>query len=353
MRVEIIHNIINHLHLFTILLILHIFISLFLAMFETIYVKRRYKLLDEDDKKRLEALYDKSWFYKFLFKFSLHKNNQISAFLWFFVFNLSTLIPGYFVSILIAHYLVKVTYKVINIKTEIIDLEEFKLSFVNINRIFGESSILRTILNENVPLNKRLRAFSAITSHINAFTISIIKQTLTSNNDEIRLYAYSIINNIETKISDTLNKYFDIINNSKNEEEKAKIYKEIAFLYWEILYINLADAALKQVFVNNIIKYADLALEYFEKHKDNDILFSLYILEGKLYLKEKDLKKALSFFKKAQEIDPKSISVVPYIAEIYYEFREFDKTKELINSNKEFIYNQKLYPIIYQWSKNE
>jgi len=363
---KIIHKI-SYFSTFELLLVFHIVISLFLSLFETIYVLRRYKVLDKEDKKRLELLYDKSFFYKFLFKFSLHKSNPFSAFIWFFVFNLSTLFPGYIVSILIANYLVNVTYKVINIKTEIIDLEEFKLSFVNINRIFGESSVLRTILNEHVPLSKRLRAFAAITSTITPFSISIIKQTLKSNNDEIRLYAYSIINNIETRISDTLNKYFEILEKSEDEKEKAKIYKGIAFLYWEQLYINLSDEALKKIYIENIIKYSNLSLEYFEKHKDeiiedgddekkensNDILFSLYILLGKLYIRQRDYKMALNYFKKAQDIDPKSISVIPYIAEIYYQFREFDKTKELLSSNKEFIYNQRLYPIIYQWSKNE
>jgi predicted Zn-dependent protease len=206
-------------------------------------------------------------------------------------------------------------------------------------------------LNESVPLTKRLQAFSAITAQISPFSISIIKQTLTSNNDEIRLYAYSILNNLETKISDTLSKALITFENSKKDEEKYNAAKEIAFLYWEQLYINLADQALEEVFIKNIKRYSTLAIEYFEKVKNEEVLFSLLILQGKLLLKEGNYKSALEVFRKAEKLNESSISLVPYMAEVYYQFKDFDKVRELLNKNKEFMFNQKLYPIIYQWSE--
>jgi tetratricopeptide (TPR) repeat protein len=336
---------------FGFVLLIHFGISVFLSIIEAVYVTKRFKLKDEKDKEKLKLLFDKSKLYKFLFKFSLHKNNQVSAFFWFLILNFSMFFLGYIASIWIAIFLVNVKYEAIHIKTEIINLEEFKYSVVNINRIFGESSILRTILNENVPLSKRLQAFSSITAQISPFSISIIKQTLTSHNDEIRLYAYSILNNLETKISDALSKELMTFENSKKDEKKYNAAKEIAFLYWEQLYINLADQALEEVFIKNIKKYSSLAIKYFEKINNEEVLFSLLILQGKLFLKEGDYKSALEVFKKAEKINNKSISLVPYMAEVYYQFKDFKKVKELLNKNKEFMFNQKLYPIIYQWSE--
>lgn len=345
-------NIIDYVHAhFWFILLIHFIISLFLSIIEAIYVTKRFKLMDKKDKDKLKLLFDKNIFYKFLFNFSLHKNNQISSFLWFLVLNFSMFFLGYIASVWIAVFLVNVKYETLNIKTEVINLEEFKYSFININRIFGESSILRTILNESVPLTKRLQAFSAITAQISPFSISIIKQTLTSNNDEIRLYAYSILNNLETKISDTLSKALITFENSKKDEEKYNAAKEIAFLYWEQLYINLADQALEEVFIKNIKRYSTLAIEYFEKVKNEEVLFSLLILQGKLLLKEGDYKSALEVFRKAEKLNESSISLVPYMAEVYYQFKDFDKVRELLNKNKEFMFNQKLYPIIYQWSE--
>ena len=388
----------------TLFLVVHTFLSLLLAFFAANSIKKRYVQSGEDveradERRLLEAKERHSLLYLLLFKVSLHRNNFLVSFFWFFLYTFCLPIIGYFSTLWVTRYLANVEYEIKQIKTGIINLDEFNISFLQVQRIFGEGAMTTTILNPDIPRSKRLKALSALAAQITPLTLKIIEQTLSSPDDEIRLYGYSIINKIEKRLNDDISKYLQIYRESDDKKEQKYIAaKELAFLYWEYIYTELADESLTKSFLKEVEKYLFESKNYFlhrvqtlkeeieelentlealqtkesiitkedltqikslrekikesylqEKHYKNTAS-NLFVLSGKLYMKKSIYDKALTEFTIAQELSENDSSfVIPYLAEIYYIFRKFHIVKSLFQNTPMLALNPKLYPIVLQW----
>jgi len=385
-----------------ILLVFHIIASFFIALFVSMFIRQRYEVQTEaarkNDKMRLERIGERSLLFKILFQISLHKHNSFASFLFFFIYNISIPVFGYFASLWIAYYLVNTEYEHNVVNTSILNLDEFELSFLSVERIFGEGSMSNMILAEDIPKSKKLKALSSLSSNISPLTLRIIKQTLSSKNDEIRMYGYAIINKIEQRLNENINKHLEIYNNEELDTSlRYESAKELAFFYWEMVYTELSHETLRDSFIKEVTKYLDIAKEYYdemieehtlialdykhevikirkqnmlkkediEKIKDiekeiyanrdlaksyRDTKAKLYILMGRVYMMQKDYDHALAEFNTAQELSESDFSfVLPYIAEIYYIMRDFDTAKKIMNDASSLDFNPRLYPIIAQW----
>jgi len=385
-----------------ILYILHMIISTIISFAVMLYIKRRYKVQTEEaranDKKRLEAIAERSLIFKLLFRISLHKYNPVASFVFFFIFNYSMPVFGYIASLWFAYYLVHVKYEHKIINTNILNLDEFETSFLKVHRIFGEGSMTNVILAEDVPKSKKLKALSSLSSNISPTTLRIIKQTLSSKNDEIRMYGYAIINKIEKKLNENINKHLEIYNNEKLEDSvRFEAAKELAFFYWEMVYAELSHESLRDSFINEVIKYLNIAKEYYihkvedfdaairkekqelrkisskdllkkedieevkkveaniasikkEIKSSKDISAKLYVLMGRVYMMRKEYENAVEEFTLAKELSSSDFSfVLPYLAEIYFILGKYMVAKSILKQAKSLDLNPKLYPIVAQW----
>jgi len=383
----------------------HLIISIVLAFFVSIYIQKRYdtssKASKENDKKRLEAIANRSLLFKFLFRISLHRNNPLASFLFFFIFNLSLPIFGYIASLWLGYYLLHIKYDQKFVSTNILNLDEFGYSFLKVERIFGEGSMVNVVLAEEVPKSKKLKALSSLSSNISPMTLRIIKQTLASKNDEIRMYGYAIINKIEKKLNENINKHLEIYNDkSLDDATRYEAAKELAYFYWEMVYAELSHDSLKESFIKEVVKYVDIAkgyyrsqmeatqgsllelnkelndlrtrdiikkedlkkieelekklLEHEESNKNyKDTSAKLYILMGRVYMMKKEYENAVEEFTMAQELSESDFSfVLPYLAEIYYILRKFPIAKSIMNKAESLDLNPKLHPIVAQWSSS-
>ncbi len=384
--------------------ILHIIISSVLALIVTIYIRRRYesksKEAQANDRKRLARIANRSLFFKALFQISLHKYNPIASFLFFFLFNLSVPVFGYLATIWVAYYLVHVKYKNKVVTTNILNLDEFQVSFLEVERIFGEGSMSNIITEEDVPKSKKLKALSTLSSNISPSTLRIIKQTLSSKNDEIRMYGYAIINKTEKRLNEDINRYLEIYNDkTADEATRAEAAKELAYFYWEMVYTELSHESLRESFMKEVLDYIHIAKIYYAKEIRNyneemaevekelnnlrynqnqdrtlnhnvkieeleteleilqekrkaskDTNAKLHILKGRVHMLKKEYDMAVQEFTIAQEMSESDSSfVLPYLAEIYFILRKFNVAKAIMNKTHSLDLNPKLYPIVAQW----
>lgn len=120
-----------------IILAVHLIISLVLSYFISVYALKRFKksskTIDEKDELRLKQIEDKSFIYRFLFKASLHRCNQLTLFLFSLLFNISIPFLGYFFTIWLFWYMVNVKYEEKILDTNVLDLDEFGESFWKLN----------------------------------------------------------------------------------------------------------------------------------------------------------------------------------------------------------------------------
>jgi len=357
------------------LYILHIIISLLLAITLTKYTAKRYvkdgEEIDAKDMARLEGIADKSIVFKLLFGVSLHKNNRITSTLFVFLFNIAMPVIGYALSLWIAWYLKNVTYEKKVTNTNILNLDEFGMSFLKVERIFGEGSMSTLLQDKYAPKSKKLKALSALAGSASPVNLRIIKQTLSSTDDEIRMFGYAIINKTEKTINGKINKFLTIFN-EENEKKisdvarRAHAAKELAFLYWEMVYTELSHESLRENFLQEVVKYLNIAKEFYINmmKKDcknlqerqnclgehNEICTKLYVLSGRVHMYQKKYDRAVTDFIVAQELNELNAShILPYLAEIYYLIGNYKIVNSLINKASVLGINATLYPVVEQW----
>jgi len=350
--------------------LVHIIISLILAFVLSQYLSKRFLTHSEEidirDIKRTRAISLRSWLYKRIFVFSLHKNNRKTNFVFLFILNLTIPLIGYIYSIWIAWWLRNVSYEKKVVNTNMLNLDEFYMSFLKVERIFGEGSMSNLMKNKYAPKSKKLKALSSLASNISPVNLKVVRETLTSTDDEIRMFGYAVINKAEKLLNQKINKQLSIMHSLSTEEkdEKKIAYaaKELAFLYWEMVYTELSHESLKNNFLNSTITYIELSKEYFTSQiQTNELLdeelaqayqvcSSLYMLMGRVHMSRNKFELAIAEFTVAQELLPeKATFILPYLAEAYYMMGKYSITKSLLKEADGLNLNATLYPIVEQW----
>jgi len=392
----------------------HTVISLVLAIILSRYTVERYKKKSEEivikDKARLEGIANRGFIYKKLFNVSLHKNNRKSNIFFIFLFNFAMPVVGYIFSVWITWYLKNITYEKKVSNTNILNLDEFGISFLKVERIFGEGSMSELMNSEYAPRSKKLKALSSLSHTLSPANLRIIRSTLSSTDDEIRMFGYATINKAEKSLSIKINTNLEIYKEEQSKiihkdlEKEANAAKELAMLYWEMVYTELSHESLKYGFLTEVKKYVKIAKEYYvprshaiqkelataqkrlekaqeyesenpqeklaknrsseyysatikefrnQLRKYNDVETKLYVLMGKVYMNEKDYEHAVTEFTVAQELYEGSSSfILPYLAEIQFLTGNYSIVNSIMSKSEELSLNATLHPIVEQWKSS-
>ena len=279
----------------------------------------------------------------YLKKRYVDKKRNIIFFL--FVFNIFLPGIGYIATVIIAHYLVRVKYEKSLKNVEFLDLNLFETSFVQIHRHFGEGLIQTILLNDYVPTEKKIMALVSISENVSKHNINIVKMGLSSQNDEVRLYSFSILDSLEKDINSKI--FYNLSKFKRSEEgteEHALLAKELALLYWELIYYKLSEDTLLEYLQHEVKHYALITQRFF-KH---DVKISFLL--GRLYMKENKYDRALTELILTTELDQKMLPyTAPYICELYFVQRFFRPIKSIMKRAKNLELNTTLYPIVEQW----
>jgi len=350
---------------------IHILLSFIMAFVLSFYISKRFKSRGEvimaRDRQRVVKIKERSLIFRSLFKISLEGNNTLASFLFLFLFNLSLPVIGYLLCIWIAWYLRYITYEKRVTNTNILNLDEFSISFLNVERIFGEGSMSHLLKNRYAPKSKKLKALSSLAASRSPANLRIIRQTLSSNDDEIRMFGYAIINKIEKNLSTKINNYLTIYNEEleikqPSNEVIANAAIELAFLYWEMVYTELSHESLKENFLEEVIKYASVAKEfYLERLKENtnsdtlknlkdEKLMKVYVLMGRVYMSKKEYSLASTEFTIAQELNASNSSyILPYLAEVHFLQGNYKVVNSILQEASDLGLNATLYSVVEQW----
>ena len=387
-----------------IIYIFHAFISLLLAILLSSLIAKRFIRRSEEvdlrDQKRLDEISERSMIFKLLFNVSLHKNNRITSIFFIFLFIFAMPVIGYIAAVWTTFYLKNVSYDKKVSNTNILNLDEFGISFLKVERIFGEGSMSELMNNQYAPKSKKLKALSSLASRLSPANLRIIRSTLSSTDDEIRMYGYATINKAEKALNIKINNFLEIYQDERKKENGssqkiAESANELAGLYWEMVYTELSHESLKEGFLEEVKKYIRIAKKYYKpkshaiKHdlnlldseiesleketlitpkekkienqvqrkilKDkllnyNNILTKLYLLMGKVYMNEKKYDRASTEFTVAQELyEGKSSFILPYLAEIQFIMGNYSVVNSIVTKSKDLGLNATLYPIVEQW----
>jgi tetratricopeptide (TPR) repeat protein len=264
------------------------------------------------------------------------------TFLFFILFNLAMPIVGVVLTLWIVYYLRMVTYEKKLENVHYIDMSEFTGAFIKVKRIFGEGSMKELLTNDALDPSMKMKALVSLSDNIQKRDIPLIKGALSSQNDEIRLYSFAIIDNLERNINNRIHQKMQIFRNSKKGMQEAKLAKELALLYWEVVYFELADEELKLFIAKEVDRYASKALVHMPE--DNDLHFLL----GRCCLLTGEYKRAIAYLEVIVDRDRRA---VPYLAELYFIEKSYEKVGGLLAHAEWLRSDQILNPVVEIWHK--
>jgi len=263
-------------------------------------------------------------------------------FFFFLLFNLAMPIVGVVLTLWIVYYLRTVTYEEKLENVHYIDMSEFTDGFVKVKRIFGEGSMKELLTNDAIDPSMKMKALVSLSDNIQKRDITLIKGALSSRNDEIRLYSFAIIDNLERNINNRIHQKMQLFRKSKKGVQEAKLAKELALLYWEVVYFELADEELKLFIAREVDRYASKALMC--TPEDNDLHFLL----GRCCLLTGEYKRAIEHLEVIVERDRRA---VPYLAELYFIEKLYEKVGGLLAHAEWLRSDQMLNPVVEIWQK--
>jgi len=165
-------------------------------------------------------------------------------------------------------------------------------------------------------LNEKLVIY--LMKFTNPVAIRFLKKALSSSDDEVRLLAFSVITSTEKEIMDRIYAFLRELERARSEEERFRLYAAVGEMYWELVFLNIADEELRDFYLKTALDYLLKALEIKEEGKT---LF----LTGRIYLKLGDEVRAEYYLIRSTERGFPLEKVAPYLMEVYYRRRDFEK----------------------------
>jgi tetratricopeptide (TPR) repeat protein len=241
-----------------------------------------------------------------------------------------------------------VEYGEVLTETSSIDMGEVYSEFPEVQRIFGEASMRQILTSDKAPDELKMKALVSLAENTRKNEIALIRQTLSDRNDEIRLYSFAVIDKLERNINNTIHTKLDNYHQAMNNKERAKLAGEIAKLYWEMLYFELADEDLKHFIALEVDHYATEALEEYPENT------ALNALLGRCCLIIREYECARKYFEKLiNKHRMRENSITPYLAELYYIKHDYQHVKQLMHDASSLRSNQLLNPVIEIWNEKE
>ena len=221
---------------------------------------------------------------------------------------------------------------------------EFETEFPEIERIFGEGSMSSLLSNGQASTSLKMKALVSMADNITQNNLVLIKNSLSDKDDEIRLYSFAIIDKMERGINKSIHIKLTEFNELEIEDEKRiKLAEELTYLYWDMVYYELSDEDLKKFILAEVQKYAKIVLNHNLNHTNINILL------GKVYLMLERYEDASTCFAIVIEQEGERSYTYPYLAEVFFNQRNFKSTKALLNSSNTLKINTTMSSIVEQW----
>jgi hypothetical protein len=242
----------------------------------------------------------------------------------FFLISLSLLLP--LLGVLCSCFLTFIAYKFNESRNEhLIKTIKRKYDEKPLEVGYGMGGVRARLQSEKFPLSKKTAALFAMGSTRLDVTNSILQEVLKDEQDELRLLAFGLLHYQEEDIYKRILTTINLLQSKTNSLEPASLHKQIAELYWEIIYRGLSPD-MEKIILKNARNYAEKAVKKLNNHP------SIWILLGKIYHRLNNADLAQEMFEKAKNLGASPKQFIPYLAENAYRQRNFSQVKDFFNS---------------------
>lgn len=169
---------------------------------------------------------------------------------------------------------------------------------------------------------------------------------LQDSEDELRLYSYSLLNQQEGKLNDAIHEMKQRLKTAE-ADQCAYYEKQLALLYWNLVYLNLVQADFVTEILNKAHHHASIALRTLSSD------YVLWVLLGRIDLHRKAWDRAATYFERAAQCHAPANRVLPYLIELAFYQRNYARLKELVMADEALEDIPKLASIIAFWKHHD
>ncbi len=264
------------------------------------------------------------------------------AFWLLFLLNTLLNIAGIIFTFILYFYLKRSQRKCPDMDAKELDMDMLDLYYPKVKFDYRKGALKELLIDEKAKEDRKVKVLSYFKDDLKKEDMKLFHATLSSRSDESRLLSFGVINQLEKKLNDSINESLKKIEVFEDKKELFKEYKNLAKLYFEYVYYEIATGDLKDFYLKKAEEAAIKALEIESEDEE------LYMILGKIYLQKKEYEKAASYFENIEDPFLKK-SAFSYLSEIYFEKRDFDKFKKSIKALNDIKYNPKILSLLSLW----
>lgn len=264
------------------------------------------------------------------------------AFWLLFLLNALLNVAGIVFTVLLYFYLNRNKKENGEIKAKEIDTDLLFLYYPKVRLDYRKGALDELLLNEKAEENRKVKILSYFKDNLKKDDMRFFHATLSSRSDESRLLSFGVINRLEKRLSDDINGILKKIKATEDKRELQKEYKNLAKLYFEYIYYDIAVGDLKNFYLK---KGEEAAVEALKIDSEDE---EVYMILGKIYLYKGEYEKAASYFENIEDSFLKK-RALSYLCEIHFENRDFDKFKKSVKALNDIKYNPKILSLLSLW----
>ncbi|WP_111496980.1 tetratricopeptide repeat protein [Marinobacter bohaiensis] len=244
-----------------------------------------------------------------------------------FLFTIQFAIPfigslGVALGVLLALYLPRSTRE---LPWQEIDIPELPYRPIDTElQMFYSEGGLQQVLRDAADPEKRLKALIATRQMDSREAIVILRQALRDKTDDVRLLAYSMLEQKEKTLSHQIIRLQDALRTA-SDEQGLILQRRLAQLWWEMAYLGLAQGGLQRHYLENARATLLRLVDRRPRHGD-------YHLLGRVHLQLGQLDDARAAFEQAQALNAPPAKIQPYLAEVAFLQRDFANVRHHLSA---------------------
>ncbi|GHD64124.1 lipopolysaccharide N-acetylglucosaminyl transferase [Jeongeupia chitinilytica] len=185
----------------------------------------------------------------------------------------------------------------------------------------------------------RLSALLTLKSMPTRHASELLRDLLDDPEEDLRLLAYGMLEHEEKRLDSQINAALERYRNGELSAART-----LAFLYWELIYHDLAQGDVRAFALGEVERYLAEAQEIQPREPD------LWMLRGKFALGNRQLAEAREAFETASILGYPHVKLIPYLAELAFARRDFAAMRALFPSLNPLHVNDTLQPVVRYWS---
>ncbi len=212
---------------------------------------------------------------------------------------------------------------------------------------FSEGGAWMRLQNDASSTEDRIKSLSALNIQKGKFANYVNRLMVQENNDELRLYAFSLLDKQENDINSWISYFTKLLEHDASSRVYLNAVRQLANLYWEMYYLNLSQDNIKMYMLNQSQHYANKGLEL--EPEDG----ALWVLLARIALEKDDHNKARMAMFQALTIGVPMRQVAPFMAEMDFLEKNYMAVEEHLSRDVSLKYMLVLAPVVKFWSRDD